>query len=156
MAAPPTDRVRELETLLAKIADAKNMQVNYDMWQSHGAEHASDDYRAEMERDFAQSSIDMRAARTALDTLVAATRTEAPGELAAWVDAHDAYLAAFLADGEADGTGADVATKERAQWAEVRAGTRAYVDGNGFYVTSNDERYRALFGIDRRTLERVG
>jgi hypothetical protein len=35
-----------------------------------------------------------------------------------------------------------------AQWAEVRAGTRAFVDEDLYYVTENAERYRRLFGID--------
>jgi hypothetical protein len=30
----------------------------------------------------------------------------------------------------------------------VRAGTRAFVDENVFYVTLDAERYRRLFGID--------
>ncbi len=89
----------------------------------------------------------------------AATRAEAPAEITAWADAHDAYLAAFLDDcvarGEPDGTAASVATRERAEWAEVRAGARAFVDENLYYVTMNEPRYRRAFGIDPQTLERV-
>lgn len=90
---------------------------------------------------------------------MATTRAEAPAEIAAWADAHDAYLAAFLdecaAQGEADSTAASVATRERAEWAETRAGTRTFVNEHLSYVTMNAERYGRLFGIDPQTLERV-
>jgi cytidylate kinase len=151
MIAPPTERVRELETLLARIRHAGMVQLNYDMWEQHGAAHASAEQRATMEADLAEASRARAAAIAALEALVAATRAD---ELAAWADAHDAYLAAFLDDGP-DETAADVARRERAAWAEVRAGTRAFVDENLFYVTEHAERYRRCFGIDPQTLERV-
>jgi len=144
--------VRDLERLLAKIRNAGNVQLNYDMWDSHGREHASAEQCATMEAELANASHERNAAKAALEALVATTRAEAPAEIAAWADAHDAYLAAFLADcaakGEADGTAASVATGERAAWAEVRAGKRAFVDEDLFYVTENAARYRQLFGID--------
>lgn len=155
----PTDRVRELETLLAKIRHAGMIQLNYDMWERWGSAHASPEQRATMNADFADALRGQTAAKTALGALVAATRAEAPAEIAAWADAHDAYLAAFLDDcvarGEPDGTAASVATRERAEWAEVRAGARAFVDENLYYVTMNEQRYRRSFGIDPQTLERV-
>ena len=150
--AVPTARVRELEQLLAKIRNAGNIQLNYDMWDRHGREHASPEQRATMEADFANASRERDAAKTALEALVVATRAESPTEIVAWADAHDAYLAAFVADclarGESGGTAAFVARRERAEWGEVRAGTRAFVDENVFYVTLDAERYRRLFGID--------
>ena len=145
--------------MLAKIRHAGNVQLNYDMWDQHGAQHATPEQRADMEAALATATRDQRAAKAALAALVTATRAEAPGELAAWADAHEAYLAAFLEDcaarGEADGTAAFVAAGERAAWAEVRAGTRAFVDENVYYVTEDAERYRRLFGIDPRTLQAV-
>lgn len=159
MTAPPTDRMRELEQLLAKIRNAGMIQLNYDMWDRWGSAHASPEQRATMDAEVAEASQQQSAAKTALLALVAATRAEAPAEIAAWVGAHDAYLAAFLDDciarGESDSTAASVATRERAGWGEVRAGTRAFVDENLYYVTMNAERYRRLFGIDPQTLERV-
>jgi hypothetical protein len=142
----------ELEKLLVEIRHAGMIQLDYDMWDQHGREHATPEKIATMEADLAQANQARTAATIALEALVATTRTRAPGEITAWADAHDAYLAAFLADcvakGEADGTAADVATRERSQWAEVRQGTRAFVDENLFYVTQDTERYRSLFGID--------
>ena len=38
---------------------------------------------------------------------------------------------------------------ERAAWAEVRSGARAWVDENACYVTTGPDRYRAVFGVDR-------
>jgi hypothetical protein len=158
MAAPPTDRMRELETLLARIRHAGMIELNHDMWDCWGSAHASPERRATMEADLADASRERIAAKTALEALVAATRAEAPAEIAAWADAKDAYLAAFLDDcvarGESDGTAASVATRERAEWAEVRAGTRTFVDENPCYVTENAERYRRMLGIDPQTLER--
>lgn len=149
---PPTDCTRALETLLAQIRSAGNVLLNVDMWERWGAQHASADERARMEAEAATATSQRAAARTALAQLVAATRRDAPDEVLAWADAHDAYLAAFLDDcaakGEAAEVAASVATDERAAWGEVRAGTRDVVDENPFYVTLNAERYRALFGIE--------
>lgn len=160
MVSPPTERMRELETLFAKIRNAGMMQLNYDMWDQHGSEHATPNQRAAMAADLEAATREQIAAKAALEALVARTRAEAPAEIAAWVDAHDAYLAAFLADcaarGEVDGTGAHVASQQRAAWAEVRRGTRVFADPELYYVTTNAERYRQLFGIDPQTLERIG
>lgn len=157
MLGPPTARVQDLERLLARIRNAGNIQLNYDMWDSHGREHATDEERAAMERDFAAATRERDAARTALTALVTATRAEAPAELVAWADAHAAYLAAFAeaceARGEAGGTARAVALDEQAAWAEVRAGTRPFVDENLFYVTMDADRYRRLFGIEPDSLE---
>jgi len=159
MPVPPTARVRDLEKLLAKIRNAGNIQLNYDMWDAHGRAHASAEQCATMEADLANASRERSAAKAALEALVARTRAEAPAEIAAWADAHDAYLAAFVDDcvarGESGDTAASVAIRERAEWAEVRAGTRELVDENLFYVTLDAERYRRWFGIDPQTLEHV-
>lgn len=151
--------MRELERLLAKIRKAGNFELNHDMWDRWGSQHASPEERATMNAGLAEASRERAAAKTALEALVTSTRAELPAELSAWVDAHDAYLAAFLEDcnahGESDGTARSVAIRERSEWAEVRAGTRAFVDENVFYVTENAERYRQLFGIDPKTLADV-
>lgn len=154
-----TDRMRKLETLLAKIREAGNTQLGYDMWDQHGREHASAEQCATMVSDFNEATRAMSAAKASLAALVAATRDDAPAELVAWADAHDAYLAAFLDDcasrGDSESTAAFVAIRERGAWAEVRAGTRGFVDEDLFYVTTNVDRYRRLFGIDPQTLDPV-
>lgn len=145
-------RVRELEHLLATIRRASGVQLDYDMWDRHGRQHASAEQCSAMDAAFANASRERENATSALQALVTATRAGAPAALTAWTDAHDAYLAAFLDDcaarGESEGTAAFVARSEREHWAEVRAGTRAFVDENVFYVTMNAERYRELFDID--------
>jgi hypothetical protein len=157
---PPTDRMRELEKLLAQIRHAGMIALNIDMWQQYAGSNAPPQKHAEIEAELAEASRQRAAAKTALDELVARTRAEAPGELEAWALAHDAYLCWFLDEcakrGESDGLGAFVATRERAEWAEVRAGTRAIVDESLSHVPIDPDRYRRYFGIDPRTLERVG
>lgn len=160
MPAPerPTSRLRELEAWLARIRNAGMVQLNYDMWDRYGSAHATPEERASWDADFAAASNVRTAARTALEALVAAMRAEAPAEITAWADAHDAYLAAFLGEceaNEAERTAIFVATNERAEWADVRAGTRAFVNENVYFVRMNVERYRRLFGIDPTTLELV-
>jgi hypothetical protein len=159
MAKPPTDRTRELEKLLATIRRAGMVELNYDMWERWGSQHATPDERATMNADLRQASAERSAAKSALEAFAKVTRAEAPSEMAAWAEAHEAYLAAFLEDcaarGESSSTAAEVAIRERAEWAEVRAGTRAFVDENLHYVTEDADRYRRLFGIDPRTLDRV-
>lgn len=152
VSAMSTDRMRELETLLARIRAAKNVLLNYDMWDSQGASHAPDEVRARWEADAASARSQLSTTQAELEKQVATTRASAPGEIAAWADAHDQYLAAFLAECAAKGASADtaasVASEERAGWHEVRDGKRAFVDENVFYVTLNAERYRTLFGVD--------
>jgi hypothetical protein len=151
--------MRELEVQLARIRNAGNIQLNYDMWDRWGAQHASAEEKVRMEAEFAAANRASDAAKVALQALVAQTRTEAPHEIAAWADAHRAYLTAFLEDcqaqGKADSTEAFVARQEITQWGEVAAGTRTFVDENVFYVTMHRERYQALFGIEPDTLASV-
>jgi hypothetical protein len=139
----PSAGVTELETLLARIRRAKSVML----WDRYGRSSADDPQIQRMEASGGAAAEDRDAAMRALDVLVARLRVEAPAELAAWVDAHDALLAAFLA-GTPEDTARMVATDERAAWAEVRAGTRNYVDENVAYVTPDPAQYRALFGID--------
>jgi hypothetical protein len=145
-------RVRELDHLLATIRRAGSVQLSYEMWDGHGRQHASAEQCSAMETELATATRERESATRALEALVIATRAEAPAELTAWADAHEAYLAAFVDDcaacGESDGTATFVARRESEHWAEVRAGKRAFVDENVFYVTMNAERYRRFFGID--------
>ena len=98
MALPPTDRLRELDTLLAKIRGAAMVQLNHDMWDHWGSAQASPEQRATMDADLADASQALIAARTALDALVATMRAEAPADIAAWIEAHDDYLGLFPRD----------------------------------------------------------
>jgi hypothetical protein len=156
---PPTERMRELERLYARIRNATMIQASIDMWEHFGASHASPERVAEVEAELAEASRERAAARSGLEQLVARTRADAPAELAAWALAHYAYLSMFLHDcaesGEPDSMGASVARRERAQWTEVRDGTRAFVEESQGQVPIHAHRYRGHFGIDPRTLEQV-
>ena len=80
-----------------------------------------------------------------------------PSRDLAWTEAHDAYLLAFLADlaagDQRDDDAVAAANRERGEWAEVRNGTRTCVDQDHYRINMNEERYRALFGIDPHTHE---
>ena len=150
----PTDRTRALETLLLRIRRANACLSNHDMWTDRAKEFATPDEIARMDADAAQATGALAACEPALVTLVATTRTDAPDELAAWVEAHDAYLVEFIADCSARGYAIDFPTAARAQWADVRAGMRAYVVDTGGVtetVPVTMDRYRTLFGIDPTT-----
>jgi hypothetical protein len=152
--------MRELERLHAQIRNAELVAVNIDMWEHGGKASASPEQCAAKDAELAEAMQQNQAARTALEELVARTRAEAPSELAGWALAHHAYLSMFIDDcaarGELDSAAATTAMRQRAQWMEVRAGTRAIVDVDVAHIPIDEARYRSHFGIDPRTLERVG
>jgi hypothetical protein len=147
----PSPRVQELETLLRTIRHAGNVLLNIDMWDRWGSQHASEEEKAQYGADAGEAMTTQARAKGELERLVTRTRSEAPTEIEAWADAHDKFLAAFIADCTKEGkdeTAAFVARGEREQWAQVRSGTLLYVDENVYYVTIDPVRYRELFGID--------
>jgi len=142
--------------LLARIRNAGRVLLNADAWDRWGRNGSSEEEAARVDAEATEASRNKNEATQRLIALVAETRQAASRELDAWVAAHDAYLAAFLDEcatrGEAKGTAAFVANEERTAWAEVKAGSKPFVDENFYYVTMNVDRYRALFGIDPYTL----
>lgn len=125
--------VRALETLLARRRAAGGRLLDHDAWDRWGRAHASAEDVAARDADLAAASTEHAAASRELEALVAALRTEAPGAITAWADTHATYLARF-AETTADATARHVAETERAAWAEVARGQRAFVDENVFYV----------------------
>lgn len=147
----PSDHVRALETLLARIRRSGGVLLNVDMWDRWGAANASDEEKARFTAEALAAQRDRGEAEQGLEALVARLRAEAPDAIVAWADAHDAFLAAFIAgspEGSHASTARFVAEQERAAWAEVRSGKRAWVAENVYYVTIDPGRYRALFGVD--------
>lgn len=154
MAEPDlTENVRKLETLIAQLREANVFLFDNDTWDRWGRPHASDqeiDERMARERVM----IDQRARCLAeLQALVAALRTTAPASVAAWADAHDELLAAFIAENEKTPNGhtltaIDVAKQERVGWQAVKRGEQALVDSNHYFITIDREHYKRLFGID--------
>jgi hypothetical protein len=114
------------------------------MWERWGKQHASEAEIAEREARDAEMRAVHTAAVAELTALVEAAR---PAAIAAWADAHDALLAAFLAD-TTDATAKHVAGTEREQWGAVKRGELAFVDENVFYVKLDRARYLELFGIE--------
>lgn len=147
----PSQRVRELERLLKTIRDAGSVLLNIDMWDRWGSQHASEEEKAQYAADGSAALSARERARQDLEKLVNRTRAEAPAEIEAWCDAHDKFLALFLDDCAKEGkddTAVFVAKEEREKWAQVRAGTLAFVDENVYYIPIDRDRYRELFGID--------
>lgn len=151
----PTDRMRELEKQMRRIRSAAATASYHDFWEHGGRSSASDATIAAMDAELADAMSDKQAAKAALAALVPELRATAPRELIAWTEAHDAYLLAFLADiaGDRDDDAVAAANRERAEWAEVRDGTRTCVDEDHYRIKMNEERYRKLFGIDPYTPE---
>jgi len=144
--------MRRLERFLGKMREAMSVQTYYDAWQQHGEEHATDEYRAEMEADFAKYNAIYDEAKQGIEALVALLRAEAPQEIHAWVDAHDAYLARRI-EAKPDDDDVYFMNKERGEWAKVRNGSLTYVTERIWYPPETNEYYRQLFGIDLKTLE---
>jgi hypothetical protein len=155
---PPTNVTRELEKLYAKIRTARSGLAYYDFWLHGGAGSATSEQAAQMEAEFNENLRTTTSTRATLEARIATLRSEAPSELDAWAFAHYCYLSQFLHEcaekGESDSTAAKAATRERAEWAEFRAGTRSFVDECG-YVRLNDFFYQQYFGIDMATQKDV-
>jgi hypothetical protein len=151
----PSDRTRELETWLAKIMGAGSAQVNVEMWERYGEQHATDAERAEMRNAVADANREMEQATAVLEALVRKLREEDPLALEAWILAHEEYLDTLIDEYEAKGDEDRLfdARRQREEWGEVRAGERAFINVN-HGVETRTELYRKLFGIDPRTFER--
>lgn len=139
--------IAALETLLRTIRRAGAIMLDMEMFDRYGRAMASPEEVRQRDTDAARAIEDHRLATAELSALVERTRREAPEVLAAWADAHAALLTAFLAHAT-DATALHVARQELGQWAEVRAGTRGFVEENVYYIAIDRERYRALFGIE--------
>ena len=156
---PTTDRRRELEKLRVELHHADVIASNVSMWQDRAGSYSPPEEHAAQETDLAQAMRQRSVAKTALEELFARTRAEAPAEIEAWALAHEALVCWYLNDcaerGESDSTWAWSANQDRAAWAAVRAGGTPWVEERLSSTSIDRERYRRLFGIDPRTLERV-
>lgn len=157
-ASATRQRVRELETLLGRLRGPMCVQVNVEMWEARASSYASDEEKAEMARELAKANSEYHAASTALTSLVEKTRGEAPAAFAAWLDAHETYLASMIERYTAEGGSVAESMifsyqRDRERWADVRAGTRAFPIEGCWYDPKTNDRYRALFGIDINTLD---
>jgi len=152
IASMPSARVIELETLRLRIINANACLSSFDGWDRWGKSSSDAAQVEQMESEAAAAQTDHTTATAALDALVGKLRTEAPDELAAWVAAHDALLAGYLASDEARGpyseSAAQSATVARAEWAEVITGPRACSDQGSYAETRDKAKYRELLGVD--------
>jgi hypothetical protein len=156
---PPTDRRRELEKLRVQIHHANVVASNVSMWQDRAGSYSPPEEHAQMEAELEVATRQRSIATAALDELLTRTREECPTEIEGWALAHEALVCWYLNDcaerGESDSLAAFSASMDREAWAAVRAGGNPRVEEKLSSTSLNDERYRAHFGIDPRTLERV-
>ena len=145
-------RVTELETLRLRILNAGACLASFDGWDRWGRSSSDAAQVQQMETEATAAQVDRTAATAALDALVGRLRAEAPHELVAWADAHDALLAGYLASEDAHGpyseSAAQGATAARAEWAEVKAGTRTYSEQGAYAELRDKARFRELLGVD--------
>src|SRR5579859_5251817 len=145
---PLRPHVRALESLKARMRTLGRRSLDFEMWDRYGRASASEADRARMEADGARDMEQRRATERELESLVTKLRVEAPDAIVAWADAHLDLLAAFIdrcakaKDDDRDAaTGRMVAEEERAQWADVRRGTRSFAHENVVHVHVDAERY---------------
>jgi hypothetical protein len=150
--SPASTHLRELERLLGSLRYAAGGLSYYDLWDHGGSSSASDADRAEAEADRAKCHRIYNEAQAALEALVPKLRAEAPREIQAWVEAHDAYLAWVIADhvarGEPEASTVADAKRDRGEWAKVRDGALVFVEERVYYSQEGKERYRELFGFE--------
>lgn len=130
-----------LERLLRQRMLFGNNLLNLDFQERWGSEAQ----KAEAAREARRLDGKARQVAARLAKLSRETRAEQPEAIAAWAAAHTELLDRFLADTD-DDVARNVARSERAEWAEVAAGTRSYVERNVFYVRYDEELARQLFG----------
>jgi hypothetical protein len=154
MKACEDEHVRALETLLARRRSASSELLSMDGYDRWGAATDTPENRARMEASAARASVEHREVTAELAALVERLRLEAPASIERWADAHDAFLAGFIeacAGAEPSShaaVGEHVARRERAEWAAVKQGEKAFVDENVYYISRERERYLALFGVE--------
>ena len=155
--SPASTHLRELERLLGSLRYATGGLSYYDLWDHGGSSSASDADRAEVEADRAKCNRIYKEAQAALEALVPKLRAEAPREIQAWVEAHDAYLAWVIADhvarGEPEASTVAYAKRDRGEWAKVKDGALVFVEERVDYSQEGKERYRELFGFEREERE---
>jgi hypothetical protein len=123
-------RVTQLEGLLRRITEADACLVNYDGWTDRASSSATDEERRAMQAEADAARIDRDAASSELEALVTRLRSEEPGAVLSWANAHDERLAWFLVSDDAKSPYAESAAasadRARGEWGMVRAGQRAY------------------------------
>jgi hypothetical protein len=148
-----SEDVCALERLLAKKRQAGRVLLDMDFYERYGAQHDSDQGRAEKQADAMRAETERAAAVEELTALVARLRRENPAAVERWAELHDELLRAAIdrygnaAADSRDSTAAYVAGEERAAWQAVKRGEQPFVDENVFYVRPDDARYLELFGI---------
>jgi hypothetical protein len=139
-----SEDVCALERLLARKRQAGRELLDMDAYERWGAQHDSDEGRAQRAADAARSQTEYSLAVTELTALVERSRREA---IDRWAELHRQLLQQIIDAPGADSTAVFVAKEEQEGWQAVQRGEKAFVDENVFYIQLDRERYAALFGI---------
>lgn len=134
---------KRLESLVLLIRHATTELPDIEMYDRWG--HGSDPV---MNRKMQQAGTirEARANATAqLTELVRRYRSEQPGALAYWANAHVQLLQHFLQN-VTDATARFVAQKETAAWQALLAGTKDIVEENTLYARPDAGMHARLFG----------
>ena len=140
-------RVTALESLLVRIYAASAECLSIDMYDRWGAQHDTEEKRAEMYAIGAKASADHDSSCGELRNAVRSLRAEAPELVRAWAEAHVVLLTEYIASQPEGSTERFVANEEIGGWREVADGTKDFVDENTFYVRVDRARRKELLGV---------
>jgi ribosomal protein S18 acetylase RimI-like enzyme len=139
----------DLERRLFVLRGALEILLDFDMYDRYGAQHDSEEGRAEHAAVATRASHDHERVTRELSDLVARIRLEDTTKIARWAELHVAYLRSlpFVADS----TEAFVRDEECAAWSAVARGEQAFVKENVFYVKIDPARYAKIFGFEPKS-----
>jgi hypothetical protein len=142
-----SEDVCALERLLARKRQAGRELLDMDAYERWGAQHDTDEGRAQRAADAARSQTEYSVAVAELTALVERLRREQSATIDRWVELHRQLLQQIIDAPGADSTAVFVAKEEEEGWQAVQRGEKPFVDENVFYIHVDRERYAALFGI---------
>jgi ribosomal protein S18 acetylase RimI-like enzyme len=138
--------LRDLERLVFALRDTLGILLNYDMYDRYGAQHDSDEGRAEHAAVATRAQRDHERLTRELSDLVARIRCDDAAKIVQWAELHVTYLRELPFD--ASSTEASVRDEECAAWSAVARGESAFVKENVFYVKIDPTRYAKIFGFE--------
>jgi len=141
MTPPPVHPdVKALETLLGRKKELCSLAISLDGYHRWG-NGGDPKFEAFATSELAES----RAIEVRLQKLVARIQERSPEVIGIWARAHMTLLEDYLSRVDSDSTAAFVAKRELAEWRQVVAGKRAYVEENPAHVKPDAALYARLF-----------
>ncbi len=131
-----------LERLLARRKQLCSLLISLDGYSRWGG-GSDEDWANEAAKEAAQHPQVTAKLQQKIDEL----KANHPEAIVEWADAHIAVLDDYLNRVAEDSTEAFVASEERGQWLQVRAGKLDFVEENPVYVRPDHRVYQRLFGF---------